>query len=91
MNKKTEVARPELISTLGELFADKIEEHDLSDEEIFFLLAKLLTLFVTITEKQECKAAAKMAFVRFIDMFHANRKAALKVTEVAIGLTPAKH
>jgi len=83
--KEIEVERPELISVLGMLFRDKILEHDLSDNEIFFLIAKLLTLFITVVEKQEGKIEAEIAFSMFMDMFHANKEAAVKVVEKNIG------
>lgn len=81
MPSDKEIARPELISVLGLLFRDKILEHDLSDNEIFFLIAKLLTLFITVVEKQEGKAEAEKAFSMFMNMYHANKVAALQVIQ----------
>lgn len=50
-------------------FLDKIQSHNIDDENIFLILAKLLRLFIAGIEKQEGEVAAKVRFMQFIKMY----------------------
>ena len=71
----SENIRIDLTTEIANKFLERIVAENLCDEEVFFILAKLVRLMTFAIENTSGKEAGDIAFLNFIKMYDCNTDA----------------